>query len=166
MDELAQRAHEAGFLSNDDMADATDNGGTRKLADMIERAVHRKEVIQPAAPAAPDRDEELFAEAEKLGIDTTGKSADQVYDEVVAAHAAGFTDDEAHVLVEAAHDADIDMDAGVPSNLESDEELDATSDPKAAALTQAVTKLKQVPPKLRRDVLTKLAIRKKATTTP
>jgi hypothetical protein len=139
MDELAQRAHEAGFLSSDDMQDSTDNGGTRKLADMIERAVHRKEVIQPASrsePAASDRDEELFAEAEKLGIDTTGKTADQVYDEVVAAHAAGFTDDEAHALVEAAHDADIDLDAGVPSNLDTDEELDAIFGPQSRT-TQA-----------------------------
>lgn len=134
MDELAQRAHEAGFLSDQDMRDDTDNGGTRKLADLIERAAHRKEVIQPAAqtePAASGRDDELFAEAEKLGIDTTGKSADQVYDEVVAAHAAEFNNDEARALVEAAQDADIDLDAGTPSNLESDEELDAIFGPQS-----------------------------------
>lgn len=129
MDELAQRAHEAGFLSDQHMSDPTDNGGTRQMADMIERAVHRKEVIQPAAqaePNAPHADVELMAEAQNLGIDTAGKTADQVYDEVAGAHAATFSDHEAQIAADMARDADIPLDGGKSSNHDiTDEELDA-----------------------------------------
>lgn len=113
LDELAQRAHEAGFLSDQDMSNPADNGGTRKLADMIERA------------AVPDSDAELMAEAQKLGIETAGKSADQVYDEVVAAHAESFTDHEAQLAADMARDADIPLDGGKPDHNLTDEEIDA-----------------------------------------
>jgi hypothetical protein len=128
IDELAGLAHEAGFLSDRDMADPTDNGGTRKLADMIERAAHRKEVIgraTEAEPAGPSADEHLLAEAEKLGIDVKGKSADQVYDEVHAAHADDFSNNEAHLVHEAMRDADIPLDGGKSFDNLSDEDIDA-----------------------------------------
>lgn len=128
MDELASLAHDAGFLSDADMAAPTDNGGTRKLAEMIARAVHGKEVIKHAAdvtPAEANPDHELFAEAAKLGIETEGKSADQVYDEVASHHAAQFDDEQARIAVEMARDADIPLDGGetAPDHL-TDEKLD------------------------------------------
>jgi hypothetical protein len=92
LDELAQLAHEAGFLSDQDVNDSTDNGGTRKLADMIQRAAHAKEVIQPAAglldAVAPTADQHLIVEAQRLGLPIEGKTADQLYDAVRAAHDA------------------------------------------------------------------------------
>lgn len=105
LDELAQLAHEAGFLSNEDMANPADTGGTRKLADMIERAVHSREVIeQPGLLEAhvPSADQKLIEEAQRLGIDHTSMDADQLYDAVRAAHHA----EDAHREVTGASDVD------------------------------------------------------------
>lgn len=136
LDELAQLAVEAGFLTQQDLDDDTDTGGTRKLADMIERAAHRKEVIaRPSTPdaAVPSADQQLLQEAQSLGIDTDGKTPDQLYDEVVAAHADKFSAEEARMVL----DADIPLDGGTPSTNLTDEEIDAifgiqTSSPQAA----------------------------------
>jgi hypothetical protein len=139
MDELAHLAHEAGFLSDHDVSNPADNGGTRKLADMIERAAHRKEII-PRADAAQDEphaDDALMAEAQRLGIETAGKSADQVYDEVVAAHADSFTDHEAQLAADAARDADIPLDGGKPFDNLTDEDIDAIFGIRAANDTAA-----------------------------
>jgi hypothetical protein len=125
LDELAALAVEAGFLTSQDVEDETDNGGTRKLADMIQRAVHNKEVIGRAAsePAVADVDQRLIEDAERMGIDTAGKTADQLYDEVVALDAAQFSDAEAN-LAGAIFD-DIPLDGGADSSNLTDEDLDA-----------------------------------------
>jgi hypothetical protein len=88
---LATKAMEAGFLTQADIDSEMDNGGTRKLVDMIGRAISNKEVI-PRASADPvagkqSIDDQLMQEAYDLGIETDGKTADQVYDEVRAKHA-------------------------------------------------------------------------------
>jgi hypothetical protein len=152
LDELATLAQEAGFLTQQDIDDATDTGGTRKLADMIQRAVHGKEVIQPAGlldSVAPTADQRLIGEAQRLGIDTEGKTADQLYEAVVEAHyqeeqrrqrngattvdeqddidryADQFTEREAQLLADAMRDADIPLEGGTPSDNITDEDLDA-----------------------------------------
>lgn len=152
LDELAALAQEAGFLTQQDIDDATDTGGTRKLADMIQRAVHGKEVIQPAGlldAVAPTADQRLLGEAQRLGIETEGKTADQLYEAVVEAHyqeeqrrqrngatnvdeqddidraADQFTDREAQLVADAMRDADIPLDGGTPSDNLTDEEIDA-----------------------------------------
>lgn len=151
LDELAQLAHEAGFLSDDDIKDPTDNAGTRKLAEMIQRAVHGKEVIQPASlldAVAPSADQRLLGEARRLGIETEGKTADQLYDEVHAAHAGEearreasgadsideqdeidrhadqFDPAETHFARMLLDDPDIKLDGGKPMNNMTEEELD------------------------------------------
>lgn len=152
LDELAQLAQEAGFLSQQDIDEATDTGGTRKLAELIQRAVQGKEVIRPAGmleAAAPSADQALLAEAQRLGIDAEGKSADQLYDDVAAAHAGeesrreatgassideqdaidryadGFSAEEARMAADLLRDADIPLDGGTPSDNLTDEDIDA-----------------------------------------
>lgn len=91
LDELALHARDAGFLTNHDIESALDTGGTRKLSDMIRRALGSKEVIKTPSmveAALPSRDEQLHEEAARLGIDATGKTADELYDQVAAAHRA------------------------------------------------------------------------------
>lgn len=88
-DELASAAHEAGFLTKADIESELDTGGTRKLADMIERATQGKEVIRPAVEAEhgqPGAHDALMQEAHDLGIDARDMTPDQVYDAVIAAH--------------------------------------------------------------------------------
>lgn len=145
LDELANLAREAGFLTQQDIDDATDNGGTRKLADMIQRAVQGKEVIRPAGlldAVAPSADQRLLGEARRLGIDVKDKTGDQLYDAVTAAHEAeegrreatgAATVDEqddidsysATISDQLLLDADIPLDGGIPSNNLTDEEIDA-----------------------------------------
>lgn len=89
LDELALHARDAGFLTNHDIEATNDTGGTRKVADMIQRALASKEVIKtPSMMEAdlPSHDQQLQEEAARLGIDAAGKTADQLYDEVAAAH--------------------------------------------------------------------------------
>lgn len=112
LDELAQHAVEEGHLTQADVDSAEDTGGTRKLADMIRRAVSGREVIVPAArleqnaesKAASRADDELMAEAARLGIQTDSKSMDAVYDAVVAHHTAGeaamATDDRLQAMLD------------------------------------------------------------------
>jgi hypothetical protein len=149
LDELALLAEEAGFITKRDIESDDDTGGTRKLASMIQRALANKEVLQqPTAidGAMPTADERLADEARALGIDTEGKTADQLYDEVQAAHQAkedrretngaesvhdqALIEDYADVITSNeladAHLDDIDLDAaGVPMNNLTDEEIDA-----------------------------------------
>ncbi len=87
LDELALMANEAGFLTDYQMNDDADTGGTGQLAAMIRRAL-TGEVVGGAEQEGPAQDEMLYAEAQALGIDTAGIAADDVYDLVVAAHAA------------------------------------------------------------------------------
>ena len=151
LDELANLALEAGFLSQQDVDDASDTGGTRKLADMIQRAVHGKEVIREAGQveaAAPSADQQLLDEAQRLGLDTEGQSANQIYDAVSQAHQAEeqrrgsvgarsvdeqdmidayadeFSDIEAAVAADMLRDADIPLVGGTPSNNLTDEDID------------------------------------------
>jgi hypothetical protein len=149
LDELALLAQDEGFLSQRDIDSDEDTGGTRKLASMIQRALAGKEVI--GLPAALDdrlspHDIRLMEEAERMGIDTAGKTAGQVYDEVIAAEAAeearrevnGAESVEDQALIEEYADVvtaaeladaeldDIDLDAaGVPMNNLTEEQLDA-----------------------------------------
>jgi hypothetical protein len=149
LDELALLAKDEGFLTQRDIDSDEDTGGTRKLASMIQRALANKEVIRQ--PAAIDgqmatADERLQAEAHSLGIATEGKTADQLYDEVQAAHQAredrreaigaetvqdqALIEDYADVITTSeladAQLDDIDLDAaGVPMNNLTDEEIDA-----------------------------------------
>lgn len=152
LDELASLALEAGFLTQQDIDEATDTGGTRKLADMIQRAVQGKEVIRPAGlldAVAPSADQQLLAEARRLGIDVNDKTGDQLYDEVTAAHDAEegrreangaasvdeqddidrwadtFSEREAQLAADMARDADIPLDGGTPSDNLTDEDIDA-----------------------------------------
>lgn len=88
-DELATAAQQAGFLTQADIDSENDTGGTRKLADMIERATQGKEVIRPAGTLendAPGAHDQLLQEAHNLGIDAQGMTPDQVYDAVIKAH--------------------------------------------------------------------------------
>jgi hypothetical protein len=149
LDELALLAEEEGFITQHDIDSDEDTGGTRKLASMIQRALANKEVIRQ--PAAIDSQMEaaahgqLAAEAESLGIDTTGKDYGQLYDEVVAAHQAredrreaiGAESVEDQALIENYADLitadeladaqldDIQLDGGRPMNDLTEEELDA-----------------------------------------
>lgn len=144
LDELATLAQEAGFLTAQDIEDATDTGGTRKLADMIQRAVQGKEVIREAGSidaAMPDADARLVAEAQSLGIETDGKSADALYDEVAVAHdehearrervGSASVDEQVQVeriaddLEQLARDADIPLGGGTSSDNLTDEDIDA-----------------------------------------
>lgn len=86
LDELALRALEDGHLTQSDI---DHDGGVEKLSDMIKRAVAGKEVVRSDAQhiennAAQRNDDALMQEAASLGIETDGKTADQVYDELVA----------------------------------------------------------------------------------
>jgi len=157
LDELALLAVDEGFLTQQDVDANDDTGGTRKLADMIQRAVAGREVIQPAGMLEadmPTTDQRLQDEARSLDIDTDGKTAEQVYDEVVAAHAAleqqrqaieaatgeaitvedqatvedvadSLSPAAAALAVELLQDADIPLDGGLSSDNITDEELDA-----------------------------------------
>jgi hypothetical protein len=150
LDELALLARDRGFLIDADIESKTDTGGTRKLSDMIQRALGRREVIaHPHAVehAQPDADQRLRAEAARLGIDTEGKDAGQLYDAVAAAHrgeelrreingtesiteqeqvarhADEFTPEEVKAIGDL--DADIPLDGGKPSDHLTDEDIDA-----------------------------------------
>lgn len=104
MDILAQRALEAGHLTQLDIDSDTDNGGTGKLADMIRRAVGNKEVIRPddvGAEATHGADAQLMDEAAALGINTDGKTLDQVYDAVMGRHADAIEDIDADIAFDA-----------------------------------------------------------------
>jgi hypothetical protein len=139
LDELALLAHEAGFLTAHDIESIDDTGGTRKLADMINRAAQNKEVIREAndaADALPDADAQLMDEAQRLGVETAGKTADQVYDAVVAAHADQFSRQEQELAGELVDD-DIPIDGGIPSHNLDDEDIDAIFGIQAAGATQA-----------------------------
>lgn len=127
LDELAMLARDEGFLTDLDIDDSGDTGGTRKLSDMIARAVHGKEVIRQtsAEQAMPSADVQLMAEAYALGIETDGMNADQVYDAVVNAHASRYTFAQADITELALQDADIPLDGGASSDNLTDEELDA-----------------------------------------
>lgn len=149
-DELALAAQQAGFLTQADIDNDRDTGGTRKLADMIARATQAKEVIGRVGDVKDDTaDERLYEEAHALGIETGGMTAEAVYDAVVAAHAERedrrgvtgaatvdeqaaveqhadtFTDAEAALLL----DADIPLDLGdtrrVSGDNLTDEDIDA-----------------------------------------
>lgn len=88
-DELALAARDAGFLTQADIDNPTDTGGTRKLATMIERATMGKESIRPIAAddfGKQGAHDKLLQEAHDLGIDEKGLTPDEVYDQVVAAH--------------------------------------------------------------------------------
>lgn len=126
LDILAQRAVEAGHLTQADVDNVNDNGGVNKLADMIQRAVVGREVIQPAASteAAAEQshgaDAQLLSEAASMGIETDGKTVDQVYDEMVDRGTA--------IIQPMVDDLDIDFDFNAePVNLNhlTDEEVDA-----------------------------------------
>jgi GGDEF domain-containing protein len=123
LDELAAKAHEAGFLSKADIDNDSDNGGTRKLADMIQRSIGNAEVIQRAShegvKASQSADDQLLQHAHELGIETDGKTADKVYDEVVQHHA-----DDIEAKLE---DSDIPFDENDPRLKQetlSDDEID------------------------------------------
>lgn len=91
LDELALAAEQAGFLTQADIDHANDTGGTRKLAEMVQRAVQGREVIRPVAEVdhgVPGAHDQLLAEAQRLGIDARDMSPDQVYDAVVSQHDA------------------------------------------------------------------------------
>lgn len=111
LDELASLAHEAGFLSKADMEDATDTGGSRKMADMIERALHRDEKILPAGAHEVTAEQESHArymsdlhdEANRLGIDGhAAMDESQLYDAVRAKHAeaVGAESEQEHDAIE------------------------------------------------------------------
>jgi len=88
IDELADAAREAGFLTQADIDSAEDNGGTNKLLDMIRRTLAQGEAIQTVGTEAgqSDVDQALLEEAERLGVDAT-QPLDAVYDAVAAEHA-------------------------------------------------------------------------------
>lgn len=90
LDELAQMANEAGFLTDMQMADDTDNAGVNQLSDMIQQALAGDTSVgKPAEDigAAMDeqRDDDMIAEAQSMGIETEGKTSDEVYDLLMAA---------------------------------------------------------------------------------
>ena len=79
LDELAQRAQERGWLSPDDIANPEDNGGTRKLTEMIQDEINGKrqvssEFAQETAEAAAERRHRAEIEnmADKLGLPYAG----------------------------------------------------------------------------------------------
>jgi len=144
-DELAMLAKEDGFLTQADIDDQTDNGGTNKLMDMIRRAINNNEIIgQPragetnrfASMARAREEAELLAEANNLGIDTDGMTIEQVYDTVQSRHAEQISEP-IDVFEKASSIADAidDLDADIPFELSdprlkstnhfSDEEIDA-----------------------------------------
>lgn len=120
LDELALRALEDGHLTQFDM---DRDGGVSKLSDMIRRAVAGKEVIRSddrhiELRADQRNDDALMQEAASLGINTDGKTADQVYDELVA--------HDADAIEETADDIDFDLSATRATvNHLTDEEVDA-----------------------------------------
>lgn len=149
-DELALAAQQAGFLTQADIDNDQDTGGTRKLADMIARATQNKEVIRQAGSEdQASADERMVAEAQALGLDTAGATPDALYDMVVQAHAAleehrsvtGATSVDEQAEVEALADtidtqllidADIPMGGGIfASDNITDEELDAIFGPQS-----------------------------------
>lgn len=104
IDLLAERAIEAGFLSAADLADETDFGGTRKLADMILRAFQGERVLRPDEQTAALEQEmrdayQEFAdtEAEQDG-GAEPVDAPEVEDAAVAL-AEAFDEDEVNALL-------------------------------------------------------------------
>jgi hypothetical protein len=130
LDELAQLAVQEGFLTQRDIENEFDTGGTRKLAELIERAAHRKEPIGRADQTS-DLDnrvnDELMNEAVRLGIEINGKSIDQIYDEVVARHAESFTEQEVQELIR--FESMIDIEA---ATIEQQEQAEETTNEEAA----------------------------------
>lgn len=92
LDELANAARDAGFITQADIDDAIDTGAVKKLTDMIYRAVANREIITPldrvddAAQSEYDRriENELRAQADGLGIDHANLSLDELIDVVDA----------------------------------------------------------------------------------
>jgi hypothetical protein len=84
LDELAIMAHEEGFLTDAQLNDEKDNGGVNALSDMINRALGNEVVTPESNDPAVNTDKAMLEEAHAVGIDTTSKSADQVYDAIKA----------------------------------------------------------------------------------
>lgn len=86
LDELAQMAKEAGFLSQEQINSETDNGGVNALSEMIGQALNNEVVSKVQSEPEVNPDVQMLNEATKLGLDTTGKTPDQVYDMIKAFH--------------------------------------------------------------------------------
>lgn len=105
LDELALKAVEDGHLTQADIDNPSDVGGTNKIAEMIQRAVASKEIIgsgEHVEPTMSHSDAALMDEAQRLGVNTDGMSIDRVYDEVKAHHDAAekMADDHAPLATE------------------------------------------------------------------
>lgn len=130
IDLLAERAIEAGFLSAADLADETDFGGTRKLADMILRAFQGERVLRPEEETAALEQEmrdayQEFAdtEAEQDG-GAEPVDAPEVEDTAVAL-ADAFDEDEMNALL---------AEVGYGAEELDDAQLEAIADDGLAAL--------------------------------
>ena len=86
LDELAQMAKEAGFLSQEQIDSETDNGGVNALSEMIGQALNNEVVPKVQNEPEVNPDVEMLNEATRIGLDVTGKTPDQVYDMVKAYH--------------------------------------------------------------------------------
>lgn len=91
LDVLASLAHDAGLLTTAEFENPNDNGGVNTLTQMIQRVVNREVVPSAQQQEATSQDDLLMEAAAMAGIDTTGKTLDQVYDEVQAAYEAADT---------------------------------------------------------------------------
>lgn len=103
IDLLAERAIEAGFLSASDVADAADNGGTRKLAGMILRAFQGERVLRPDEQTAALEQEmqsayDDFVATESEQDGDAGSADDPEVDEAAVALAEAFDEDELNAL--------------------------------------------------------------------
>jgi hypothetical protein len=104
IDMLAERAIEAGFLSASDVADAADNGGTRKLADMILRAFQGERVLRPDEQTAALEQEmqsayDDFVATESEQDGDAGSADEPEVDEAAVALAEAFDEDEVNALL-------------------------------------------------------------------
>ena len=86
LDELAKMAQEAGFLSQQQIDNDTDNGGVNALSDMIGLALNNEVVPKVQTEPEVNPDLEMLNEATRVGLDVTGKTPDQVYDMIKEYH--------------------------------------------------------------------------------
>lgn len=109
LDELAQRAQEAGFLTQADIDSEFDNGGVNKLADMIRREL-AGERIMPVADAESTEEARWREQSESY------------WEAMAEAEAAitALTDDEINALLQIASDEDAEV---------SNEEIDLALEP-------------------------------------
>jgi hypothetical protein len=84
LDELAIMANEEGFLNDAQINDENDNGGVNALSEMINRALGNEIVALESNDPTANADNAMLEEARAIGIDTAGKTADQVYDDIKA----------------------------------------------------------------------------------